>query len=99
MNDSDFDNMLRSARGDFPLPASFGSSVWRRIENDAVAPVRESGFVRLLSLVVRPWGAVTGLAATVALGLWLGAITTPGEKEAQTAYANSISPFGNAHHR
>lgn len=97
MNDSDFDDLLRSARGNFPLPSSFRQGVWRRIENDAVALGRP-WWSSILTIVARPWGTVTGLAATVALGLWLGAITQPGEKQDQAAYADSISPFAQSHH-
>lgn len=97
MNDSDFDDMLRSARTASPLPSSFRQGVWRRIENDA-AEVRGSWFQEILTAVTRPWGTAVGLAATVTLGLWLGAITSPGEKRAQVAYANSISPFTQSDH-
>jgi len=97
MNDSDFDDMLRSARTASPLPSSFRQGVWRRIENDA-AEVRGSWFREILTAVTRPWGTAAGLAATVTLGLWLGAVTSPGEKQAQVAYANSISPFTQSDH-
>lgn len=97
MNDSDFDDILRSARATSALPSSFRQGVWRRIENDT-AKVRRSWFQDILTAVARPWGAAVGLAATVTLGLWLGAVTSPGEKQAQAAYANSISPFTQSDH-
>lgn|SRR5688572_5634883 len=97
MNESDFDDLLRSARGTFPLPSTFRHGVWRRIENDT-AEVRRPWYYGILAAVARPWGTVAGLAATVSLGLWLGAITAPGEKQAQVAYANSISPFSQSRH-
>lgn len=97
MNDPDFDDLLRSARGNLPLPSSFRQAVWRRIETDAVVSGRQwwSG---VLAIITRPWGAVTGLAATVALGLWLGAVTPHGEERNRAAYADSISPFAQSHH-
>ncbi|WP_035608010.1 hypothetical protein [Haloferula sp. BvORR071] len=97
MNDSDFDDLLRSARGDRPLPTSFRQQVWRRIENDAAAlPLR--WYHRVFAAVTKPWGAAAGFAATVAIGLALGLITTPKEDSSASSYAYSISPFAQTHH-
>ena len=98
MNDSDFDDLLRSTRDRQPLPAAFRQGVWRRIEN-AQAPVPSPWYEAVIGLITRPLGALTGLAATVALGLWLGAATVPNKQDDQTAYIESINPFSAAHHR
>ncbi|MES2474453.1 MAG: hypothetical protein V4640_01640 [Verrucomicrobiota bacterium] len=87
MNDSEFDDLLKTAKGDFPLPQSFKQGVWHRIESRAVA--RKSSF----SVVEHPWMSALGIAAAAVLGLWLGAITLPETKDARSAYAESISPF------
>lgn len=96
MNDSDFDDFLRSARGGQPLPAAFRQGVWRRVEN-AQAPVPSPWPWTVLGLITRPPGAVAGLAAIVALGLWLGAVTAPDQQDDQTAYIESINPFRHTH--
>ncbi len=100
MNDSEFDDLLRTARDERPLPASFRQAVWHRIESAApVSPRGLAWFQNLLGVLVRPWGAAVGVAATVAAGLWLGAVTLPEAKDAKVAYAESISPFVHANHR
>jgi hypothetical protein len=96
MNDSDFDQMLRSAKREAPLPASFRHGVWQRIENDA-AEIGTSWYQGVLGAVFRPWGTAVGLAATIVLGLWLGAVSAPAEKSTLATYADSISPFHQSH--
>ena len=98
MTDPDFDDLLRSARGDSPLPRSFRQEVWRRVENDAAAMGSMPWWHSIFTSVAKPWGTATGLAATVALGLWLGTITASKEEPSPTAYAYSISPFAQTHH-
>lgn len=97
MNDHDFDDLLRSARDEPPLPVTFRQGVWRRIEN-AQAPVPSPWYEAVIGLLSRPWGAVTGFAATIALGLWLGAATAPDKQDDQTAYIKSINPFSHTHY-
>ncbi len=97
MNDSEFDDLLRTARGKVPLPGSFRQGVWHRIERTAAeSPRGLAWFQGLVAVFARPWGAATGLAATVAVGLWLGAVSIPEPKDAKVAYAESISPFVHA---
>ncbi|RYD33820.1 MAG: hypothetical protein EOP86_12480 [Verrucomicrobiaceae bacterium] len=98
MNDSEFDDLLRAARGSQPLPASFRQGVWRRIEN-AQAPIPSPWYETVIGLITRPLGVVTGLAATVAFGLWLGAVTAPGPPDSRSAYIESINPFSHTHLR
>lgn len=92
MNDSEFDDLLKAAKGDFPLPLSFKQGVWQRIEN-ASAPATQSIYP---SFFGSQWAAALGIAATVVAGLWLGAVTAPENKDATVVYAESISPFAHA---
>ena len=94
MNDSEFDDLLRTAKGDFPLPESFRHTVWQRVEAAGLeSKPGVAWFQTFLDALTRPWGAATGLAAIVAMGLWLGASGMPETKSEQMAYARSISPF------
>lgn len=92
MKDTEFDDLLRNARGDISVPDSFRSEVWNRI----AAEGQRSPLTWIHSLVdgfVRPWSAFCGVTATVALGLLLGALSAPGSTDPKMAYAESISPF------
>lgn len=100
MNDSEFDDLLRSAKGDFPLPGSFRQGVWHRVEAAGLEP--KPGFAWFhvfLDGSTRPWSAASGLAAIIAMGLWLGASSTPDSTSERMAYANSISPFTRNHQK
>ena len=100
MNDSEFDDLLRTARGDVPLPGSFRQGVWHRIESGALeSPRRLVWLHSMVAAFLRPWGAAVGLAATVAAGIWLGAASIPDAKDAKVAYAESISPFAHVHRK
>ena len=98
MNDTEFDNLLRTTRDFTPLSPSFRQRVWERI---AIAEADSSSkivkFPTRLSTCTRPWGAAAGIAAMVTLGTWLGVTTAPEAKDAKVAYAESISPFAHAH--
>ena len=94
MYDSEFDDLLRTAGGKVPLPDSFRQGVWHRIESAGLDSPAGAGWLQsFVAAFTRPWTAATGLAATVAIGLWLGAATVPDAKDAKIAYAESISPF------
>jgi len=94
MNDSDFDELLRTARADLPLPDSFKQEVWHRIESvELESPRVVVWFHAFAAGLARPWGAATGIAATVTLGLWLGSTGFRDSKSSEVAYAMSISPF------
>jgi hypothetical protein len=100
MNDSEFDDMLRTARDEGSLPGSFRQGVWHRIESTAAeTPPGLGWFEGLMAVFVRPWGAVSAVAAAVAAGLWLGAASIPEARDDKLAYAESISPFARASHR
>lgn len=98
MNDSDFDDLLRSARGENPLPRSFQSGVWRRIENDAATAGSQPWYRRACVAVTKPWVTIAGLAAMITLGLWLGIVTSAEYQPSASEYAYSISPFAQTHH-
>jgi hypothetical protein len=101
MNDQEFDDLLRTATDPVPLPPSFQQEVWRRIESraDADAP-RGITWVRAgLACRANPWWAAAGMAATVTLGAWLGAVTAPQAKDSKLVYAESISPFASTHRK
>lgn len=99
MNDSEFDDLLRTARGEVPLPASFRQGVWHRIESATAESARLGWFQDLIAVFAKPWAAAAGVAATVVAGLWLGAASIPEPEDAKLAYAESISPFVHANHR
>jgi hypothetical protein len=94
MNDSEFDNFLKDARAEKPLPVSFGHEVWQRIETaDITLHPHFAGLQSIITALVRPWGAVAAIATMITLGLWLGAATAPRAEHLQMTYAESISPF------
>ena len=94
MNDSEFDSLLRTTRDDVPLSSRFPHDVWQRIESaEHDSSPQIATFRSVVAALVRPWNAAAGIAAMVAVGLWLGAATAPDAKDLQMAYAESISPF------
>ncbi len=100
MNDNEFDDFLKSARVETPLPASFKSGVWRRLESGEAANLRGAVWLETFMVAIaRPWGAVAGVAATVAIGLWLGAVSMPATRDSKVTYAESISPFAHANRK
>jgi hypothetical protein len=101
MNDQEFDDLLRSATDPVPLPPSFQQEVWHRLENrlNAVVPPRGAWLQPGLARHANPWWAAAGIAAMVAVGAWLGAVTAPQAKDAKLVYAESISPFASTHRK
>jgi hypothetical protein len=100
MNDSEFDELLRVARGKDFLPPSFQHEVWRRIECAERSPSRLAVWFEAAAVGLgRPWAAATAVAATITFGLWFGAVSAPEPKDASKAYAESISPFAHSHGR
>ena len=99
MKNIDFDDLLRSAGENFPLPPSFHADVWNRIESAEGIPskLETPWHHNIISMIARPWAAASGFAAMVALGLWLGALSIPDSFRTETAYARSISPFAQSH--
>ena len=90
MNDEKLDAILRSAHVDFQVAKGFQQGVWSRIE----AEFPNSSFLEGLWIwATRPLGIATGVAATAAVGLCLGAVTVPEPADARLSYVESISPF------
>ena len=100
MNDSEFDNLLRTAKVNGPLPGSFRQGVWHRIEMAGLESNRDSAlFHRFVGALFRSLGATTGVAATIVAGLWLGASSLPDTYSDRLAYVHSISPFTRNHQK
>lgn len=90
MNDTEFNNLLRSAGASPPVPGDFQRAVWRRIE------ARENEENLLPRLGARPafgWTSLAAMAATIVLGAWLGFHSRPDGDQAKAEYVRSISPF------
>jgi hypothetical protein len=74
------------------VPNSFRGDVWNRI----AAEEQRSHFTwfhLLVDGIVRPWSAVCGVTAAVAIGLLLGGLSASRATDAKMMYAESISPF------
>jgi hypothetical protein len=89
MNDSEFVDLIRAAGERVPLPPSFRSGVWHRIESAAL-PAAGAGW---FSFFTRPLVAGVSMAAALAIGLSAGAIGTPSAGDPQLSYIESVSPF------
>ena len=99
MNDGDFDQFLREAEPELPIPGGFRSEVWSRIAQAEAASVKNRWQVllsHLLASFVRPLPATATIAATILLGGWLGSASVPPPADAKLSYAETISPFLNA---
>lgn len=100
MNDKEFDDLLKLARGTCPLPTSFRQGVWGRIERaESEVSKGTAWFPTVIGAVVRPWGAVVGMAATITAGIWLGSASIQEADDPMQAYGQSISPFAHTHGR
>ena len=98
MNDSELDDLLRSAVTDGSVPRSFRQGVWTRIECAALRRSQRFGWFETFAVALnRPSGAALAVASMVALGLWLGNGGFPNENDAKMDYVQSISPFAAAH--
>jgi hypothetical protein len=94
MTDSEFDDLLKAARGAEPLPPLFRQGVWHRIECAGQPSAGLAAwFGAMASTLARPWAAVAAVAATVTVGLWFGFASAPEPQDSKAAYAESISPF------
>jgi hypothetical protein len=98
MNDPEFDDLLRAARGDVSLPDSFRRDVWKRIETQEVS--RPASWAeRFFGAILRPAGAATMITFMVAIGLWAGALGGPDVPDVKVSYVESISPFHSPQHK
>lgn len=100
MNDFEFDGLLRTTREDVPLSSKFHHEVWQRIESaESRRWQHVAEFQPIITAFIGPWSAVASIAAMVTLGLWLGATMVPDAQHSQLTYAESISPFAQAHEK
>lgn len=92
MNDSEFDDLIRAAGERVPLPPSFRSGVWHRIES-AAAPAAGPGW---LSFFSRPLVAGASMATALAIGVFAGVLGAPSAGEPHLSYVESVSPFAHS---
>lgn len=98
MNDSELDELLRSANREVPVPASFRHSVWQRIESAALDEKRPLMWLeRMITALARPAGAITAVSVFGLLGLWLGFASVRDQANIKLSYVESVSPFASAH--
>lgn len=90
MNDSEFDQLLRSAGARPSLPTDFNRAVWTRIETRGAAAATLPATTGNRWI---PWLATTGMAAAITIGVWLGLESRPQGDQAKAEYVRSISPF------
>jgi len=98
MDDSEIDNLLRSANQQISLPRSFRRKVWSRIESSATdAPRAVLWMDKILASLARPVGAAATVTLVGVLGFWLGVTgSIEGADEgadAKLAYVETVSPF------
>jgi hypothetical protein len=93
MDDSEIDNLLRSANQQISLPKSFNRNVWNRIESSEMDSSRAVVWIdRIFTTLTRPVGAAATITLAAVLGLWLGS-TGLDATDAELNYAKTVSPF------
>lgn len=98
MNDSELDDLLRSATCHGRLPETFRHGVWSRIEGLSLESGRAFGWLEdLFAVLSRPAGTAIAVASMVIFGLGIGAMSLPGSADFKVEYVKSISPFAGAH--
>ncbi|MFN0129981.1 MAG: hypothetical protein ACKV19_25230 [Verrucomicrobiales bacterium] len=99
-DDGAFDDWLRSAKVEVPLPGAFQSEVWRRIavEQESTPMARLASLLdSILSALNRPVAATASVLLMVSAGLWLGSLGVPPARDGKFAYVESVSPFVPSH--
>lgn len=99
-DDGAFDDLLRSAKVEVPLPGAFQFEVWRRI-----AVAHESTLMARLARIVdpifgflsRPLAASASVVLMIFAGLWLGSLGVHQARDGKLAYVESVSPFAQSH--
>lgn len=86
----DLSRLLADWQPGVPDPQDFRRAVWQRIES-ASAPAEPGWLARFVDRVCRPRLAVTALAATIALGGFVGWQYSTGARQA--AYLRSVNPY------
>lgn len=101
MHDSEFNDLLRSAKAVPPLPGAFQAEVWRRIETaeaDSFKLRMRNWVDGIHAMLVRPVAASAAVVLMVSAGLWFGAQVPESVRDPKLAYVESVSPFLQAHH-
>ena len=99
-DDGAFDEMLRLAKVEVPLPGAFQSDVWRRIavDQESTLTARLARILDpILSLLNRPIAATASVVLMVSAGLWLGSLGAHPGRDGKLAYVESVSPFVQSH--
>jgi len=96
MNDSEIDDLLRSANQQISLPSSFRRQVWNRIESSEMDSLRAVWINKIFTMLTRPVGAAATITLAAMLGLWLGS-TGLDTTDAELNYAKTVSPFVSPH--
>jgi|GEM_PF-656602 len=99
-DDGAFDDLLRSAKVEVPLPGIFQYEVWRRIaaaqESTLMARLART-LEPILALLSRPIAASASMVLMVSAGLWLGSLGMDPVRDGKLAYVASVSPFAQRH--
>lgn len=99
-DDGDFDELLRSAKVEVPLPGAFQYEVWRRIAvaQESTLRARLARMLEpMLGLLSRPLAASASMVLMIFAGLWLGSLGDHPSRDAKLAYIESVSPFAQSH--
>jgi hypothetical protein len=99
-DDGAFDELLRSAKAEVPLPGAFQSEVWQRIavDQESTLMARLARILDpILSVLNRPIAASASVLLMVSAGLWLGSLRVYPARDGKLAYIESVSPFVQSH--
>ncbi len=98
--DSSFDNFLRTATVELPLPGAFQADVWRRIAvcHQASIAVRFSCWMeKVFGWLGCPVPAAATLLFMISAGIWFGSQGSEPGENGKFAYVRSVSPFAAEH--
>ena len=94
-----FDELLRSAEVEVPLPGAFQSEVWRRIATAQESTFKERcsrAIEGLFGFMAQPVAASAMVLTMIGAGLWLGSVGEEPLRDGKLTYVQSVSPFAHA---
>ena len=96
-DDARLRGLLREERATPELPPGFQAAVWRRVQREESAPQRD-WLSALAGWLVQPRWALSGLAAVILMGGFLGGLTSQDAQRttAQARYVAAVDPFQKA---
>jgi hypothetical protein len=100
LDDGAFDDLLRSAEVEVPLPGAFQFEVWRRIAvaQESTPMARLARIVDpIFGLLSRPLATTASVVLMISAGLWLGSLGVHPARDGKLAYVESVSPFAQSH--